>query len=316
MNIWRMKLRSGSHGPDMLPVCRARGIAAITYEAVWNTDLTRLTKADLDSGVKGSARGSMFSFAWEIQGGDEILVGDSISKRIEARGYVMSPPGQRAYRFNDRNPVTEPNNPNAPWKHEIPVAWDSDFEPFAYRDGAPQHTVMRFDPAWIQQSEVARLPSAVSAPEIDSAEAAHLSEESYMRKTRASQRNVERLHAGLSNRFRNWVSKQFAVRVDQERNSIDVRFTCNGVKHLAELKICYGGNTRAAIREAMGQLLEYNHYPPRSEAQFWWLVLDHHPARADRAYIDALRSKYALPLTLAWSLGANFESYPKLSGHR
>ncbi len=51
MNIWRMKLRAGNHGDDMFPQCRERGIAAITYQAIFNTDLTRHTKRDLDSGV-------------------------------------------------------------------------------------------------------------------------------------------------------------------------------------------------------------------------------------------------------------------------
>lgn len=156
MNIWRMKLRAGNHGDDMFPQCRERGIAAITYQAIFNTDLTRHTKRDLDPGVQGAARSSVFRFAWEIRGGD-------------------------------------------------------------------------------------------------------------------------------------------------------------GITHLAELKICYGGNTRAAIRGAMRQLLEYNHYPSRSEAHCWWLVMDHHPAGTDREYIDVLRTKYALPLTLTWSVGADFESYPKLS---
>lgn len=99
--------------------------------------------------------------------------------------------------------------------------------------------------------------------------------------------------------------------VEQEQNCVDLTFDYEGKSHLAELKICYGGKTRAAIREAMGQLLEYNHYPPRSEAQSWWLVLDHDPAKSDRVYIDVLRKKYGLPLRLAWPVNASFESYPK-----
>lgn len=313
MNIWRMKLRAGNHGDDMFPQCRERGIAAITYQAIFNTDLTRHTKWDLDRGVQGAARSSMFRFAWEIRGGDEILVGDSISKHIVARGFVTSPPGERAYRFNARNPIREPGNPSVAWRHEISVDWDDEFERFTYWDGAPQHTVVHFDPAWVEKPRGTGSEPAGSTLEGERDQVASLSEESYLRHTRASERNVERLHAALSNRFRHWVMSRFATRVDQERDNIDIKFESDGISHLAELKICYGGNTQAAIREAMGQLLEYNYYPPRSEAHCWWLVMDHHPARTDREYIDVLRTKYALPLTLAWSVGTDFESYPKLS---
>ena len=61
-------------------------------------------------------------------------LGDSLSKKIIARGYVTSQPGQRAYRYNDRKPITEPSNPRIGWRHDVSVAWDDDFEPFRYKD--------------------------------------------------------------------------------------------------------------------------------------------------------------------------------------
>jgi hypothetical protein len=311
MNIWRMKLRAGNHGDDMWPACLERGIAAITYQAIFNTDLTHIHKSDLDSDIKGAARSSMFHFAWEIVGGDVIFVGDSVSKSIIARGFVISSPGERAYRYNTRNPITEPRNLQVAWRHEVPVAWDTDFGPFRYQDKAPQHTVINFESAWGQFTEGHLHVPVPSTPEMNTHEAEPLNEAAYMRQTRASLRNVERLHAVLSNRFRDWLNRSFAIHPEQERNSIDVTFNHNGLAHLAELKICYGGNTRAAIREALGQILEYNYYPPRSEAQSWWLVLDHSPSKADLQYIDALKSRHKLPLTLAWPVETVFDSYPK-----
>lgn len=313
MNIWRMKLRAGNHGPDMWPVCRQRDIAAITYQAIFDSDLTRLKKWDLDSDVQGAARSSMFRFAWEIKGGDIILVGDSISKSIVGRGYVTSPPGERAYRYNAKNPIREPNSPYVPWRHEVPVAWDDDFEPFRYRDGAPQHTVMHFDPGWVHFANGIRTVKQAPASEAQTAGTKPLDEGAYLRQTHASLRNIERLHSALSNRFSQWVRTRFAVHTEQERNGVDVSFEHGGIKHLAELKICYGGNTRAAIREALGQILEYNHYPPRIQTQSWWLVLDQDPAKSDRIYIDALRGKHTLPLRLAWPVMRGFDSYPKWS---
>ncbi|MGA2850130.1 MAG: hypothetical protein ABSE46_14120, partial [Terracidiphilus sp.] len=102
----------------------------MTHPPIFNTDLTDLTKEDVDPGVKTAARSSIYRFAWEIMGGDVILVGDSVSKSMIARGYVTSAPGKRAYRYNGRNPLTEPNKPEIPWRHEVPVAWDDDFVPF------------------------------------------------------------------------------------------------------------------------------------------------------------------------------------------
>jgi len=295
----------------MWPLCRDRGVVAITYSPVTNTDLTDLAKEDVDPKVTTAARSSIYRFAWEIMGGDVILVGDSVSKSMVARGYVKSAPGKRAYRYNARSPMTEPSNPAIPWRHEVPVVWDHDFVPFRYRDGAPRITVMHFDPAWAKKTDELRESTAGMTPEAEDEESDPLDEEAYSRETQASHRNIVKLHAALSNRFRRWLRISFGVRATQERNRVDLTFSHKGGKHLAELKICYGANTRHAIREALGQLFEYNLYPPRSAAQSWWLVLDQKPAVTDVRYIGLLREKYHLPLSLAWPNEENFEVYPR-----
>ena len=311
MNIWRMKLRAGNYGDDMWPLCRERGVATMTHPPIFNTDLTDLNKEDVDPEVKTAARSSIYRFAWDIMGGDVILVGDSVSKTMIARGYVTSAPGKRAYRYNRRNPMTEPSNPEVPWRHEVHVAWDSDFVPFRYRDGAPRITVMHFDPGWAQNILEHQVVTVAIASETKNEETSSLDEAAYSRETQASQRNILRLHAALSNRLRRWLRKRFGVRAEQERNRVDLTFSHKGLKHLAELKVCYGAKTKSAIREALGQLFEYNHYPPRSAAESWWLVLDHKPVVTDVEYIALLREKYHLPLSLAWSKEESFEVYPR-----
>jgi hypothetical protein len=62
----------------------------------------------------------------------------------------------------------------------------------------------------------------------------------------------------------------------------------------------------------MGQLLEYNHYPPYAETNLWWLVLDCEPSRSDLTYISSLRERYGLPLTISWANGKDFKAYPSL----
>ena len=153
MNIWRMKLRAGNHGPDMWPICQSCGIAAITYEPIFKTNLTSLTKNEVDPAVKTAARTSIWRFAWDINGGDVIFIGDSVSQSMIAKGYVSCEPGKRAYRFNNRNPISEPSNSNVRWRHEVPVEWDTDFVPFQYKDKAPRYTVVPFDPSWVRIEE-------------------------------------------------------------------------------------------------------------------------------------------------------------------
>jgi hypothetical protein len=304
-----MKLRAGKGGDDMWGLCHKRGIASFTHGPILDTDLSNLEKSGVDSAVKGSARPSIWWFAWEIKGGDEIYVGDSKSHSIIGKGIVGGELGKRAYRYNAGNAIVEPSKPNIAWRHEVPVVWDDKFEPFPYKDPAPQNSVFPFRPPDSEESD-----GQASAPDQYEGESTEtlLNELAYQRETPASKKNIERLHVRLSNQFRLWLEQNFAVTVTQEKHCIDLTFTCAAKKHLAELKICYAEDTRHAIREAMGQLLEYNHYPSYEEAQFWWLVLDCEPSKTDREYVSILRQKYGIPLTIAWRNGDDFDAFPPL----
>jgi hypothetical protein len=279
----------------------------MTHPPILNTDLTALKKDDVDPAVKTAARSSIWRFAWDIKGGDVIYVGDSDTHSIIARGFVTSKVGRRAYRYNADKAITEPSNPQIPWRHEVPVEWDKDFAPFPYVDPAPRYTVMPF----VAPSEEGAIGQRTTqGSEADATDSPPVSDSAYMRQTHASQKNIDRLHASLSNRFRDWLEKSFAVKVVQEKRRIDLSFTCSTGTHMAELKICYGANARHAIREALGQLFEYNHYPPYEEAQRWWLVLDCQPSEADREYLAILKKKYLIPLTIAWPLDDGFDVFP------
>jgi hypothetical protein len=56
-------------------------------------------------------------------------------------------------------------------------------------------------------------------------------------------------------------------------------------------------SVRAALREAMGQLLEYTHWPNDVRAKKWWVVSEQEPTAEDIAYINSLRSRYKLPIS-------------------
>jgi hypothetical protein len=306
-----MKLSAGERrkgGDDMWPSCRERGIASFTHEPIYNTDLTNLEKSDVDPAVKGSARPSIWLFAWEIRGGDVIYVGDSATHEMVGRGTVVGEPGHRAYRYNPGDAITEPSKPNIAWRHEVPVQWDTDFTPFIYKDPAPQNSVFPWKPPAVDERNDRW--DAFNSGDEAGPEDALLNDLAYQRETPAFKRKFLRLHVSLSNNFRIWLEREFAVKVRQERNRIDLTFGSQGQNHLAELKICYGSDTRHAIREAIGQLFEYNYYPSYEEAHFWWLVLDCEPSKADRNYISALRQRYKIPLTIAWPSGNGFKAFP------
>ena len=53
---------------------------------------------------------------------------------------------------------------------------------------------------------------------------------------------------------------------------------------------------KAAIREAIGQLLEYNHYPNTNKANKLIIVTKSEPSESDIQYLSTLRTKYNLPV--------------------
>lgn len=201
-----MKLRAGDYGDDMWPLCQKRGIASMTHPPIFDVNLTNLDKGDVDQEVKTAARSSIWRFAWDIIGGDMILVGDSVTKTIIARGYVEGPLGKRAYRYNNTSPIVEPSNSLVTWRHEVPVSWDEDFVAFPYRDGGPRITVMHYDADWGALGVLATSKAGANGDE-----SPLLNHDAYVRETAASERNILRLHAALSNRFRIWLKQEFGI---------------------------------------------------------------------------------------------------------
>jgi hypothetical protein len=55
-------------------------------------------------------------------------------------------------------------------------------------------------------------------------------------------------------------------------------------------------HVRAALREAIGQLLEYAHWPTECRAKRWWVVSEGVPSPEDVAYLQAVRTRYGLPV--------------------
>ena len=137
-------------------------------------------------------------------------------------------------------------------------------------------------------------PSATSgkAPKVQSEQTvakAPLAEDAYYRESTAKLKIIVPRHNALSNDFCKWLKKQHCVDAIQERQRVDVRFDLKNKKVLAELKVSYGVGTTKSIREALGQLLEYNYYPGRRAADAWLNFLDDEPSDQDRQFVELLR---------------------------
>ena len=52
----------------------------------------------------------------------------------------------------------------------------------------------------------------------------------------------------------------------------------------------------AALREAVGQLLEYAHFSTDCRAKKWWVVSEGQPSDEEVAYLQVVRSRYCLPI--------------------
>jgi len=129
-----------------------------------------------------------------------------------------------------------------------------------------------------------------------------LLEDEYLRFTKAQRKVIRRVHNQLSNRFRAWLKSIGATKVRGEASSVDVNCGFDGATYLFELKVCFQQNARHALREAIGQLLEYRYYPGRSSADHLGIVLDAEPSEDDRAWLAMLKTA-SIVIELYWLKG-------------
>lgn len=114
-------------------------------------------------------------------------------------------------------------------------------------------------------------------------------------KVKASDYIMTFQHNELSNAMVNYLKKNGYQYVKAEDDYVDI--SCNdssGKKIFFELKTAK--TVKAAIREAMGQLLEYNHYPNNNKADKLIIVTAHEPEKEDMQYLLGLRTIYHIPV--------------------
>jgi hypothetical protein len=145
-------------------------------------------------------------------------------------------------------------------------------------------------------STTVQVPSGTKSSKRD----VKLDEGSYWREPVSRRRRILKRHNIMSNKFVDWLRGRGYTSVSQEDNRVDVEFRSGSKLCRAELKICGEGKPLWSIREAIGQLLQYNLYGNRVQADEWFIILDEMPHQWDLDFIKTLREVHSLPIWLGW----------------
>ena len=296
----------------MWPECLRLGIAAITYRPFTKVNLSEYVAGEpkhLWEQLKPTQKASLRRVAYEMKSGDVIYVKQG--PEIIDRGIVQGTTKRNAYIFDSDLSLREPNG--KPWAHQVPVKWARSFPRIRMLLGGEQVTVKE-----LSAGEVKRLEKAVLAAtgrnrgSVSRARPGNeaLVEAAYYRESPERLNVIVPRHNKLSNKFVNWLRKNHRVAAVQEQGRIDILFRLKGTNCLAELKTCFGVGTTKSIREALGQLLEYNHYPKRHTADVWLAILDVMPSKNDFEFVKTIREKRSLPIVIGWCENKDFRFNP------
>ena len=86
---------------------------------------------------------------------------------------------------------------------------------------------------------------------------------------------------------------------DSVKQRVDIKGFSKSEKewHFFEVKTV---SAKRCIREALGQRLEYTHYPDLNLASKLFIVGPEPPDEKDKAYMKLLRERYNLPIWFRW----------------
>ena len=157
MTVWRMSFRAGNQGHEMWPECFRLGVAAITYNPLAKTDLSKHPKGepkDLWKQLKPTQKASLYRVAYEMKAGDVIYVKQG--PKIVSKGVVKG-----SYQFDSKFRLINPNG--VPWAHQVPVKWVSDFPETRILLGSEPLTVKKLSPGNLQQLKSAVHTATVSS---------------------------------------------------------------------------------------------------------------------------------------------------------
>lgn len=148
MTAWRMAFRVGNQGFDMFPYCLKYGVAAITYDPIAYTDLSKYPKNEpkqLWNQLHPTQKASLRRIAYDMKRGDVIYV--KHGTKIVCKGVVEGP-----YHYDTQNRIIEPEG-GSPWSHQVPVSWDNSFPPVEMLFGGEPVTVLELSNSQVKALE-------------------------------------------------------------------------------------------------------------------------------------------------------------------
>ena len=131
-------------------------------------------------------------------------------------------------------------------------------------------------------------------------------------RTRAAQQatTVDPKHTRLQNLLYGYLCTVYgAERVRYEENNVDLSILLPNGNTYFEIKV--EPTARRCIRLALGQLLEYSHYPTQQRAEKLIVVGDAPENQDDQAYLQHLRMTYRLPIYYARFLWEDCKLLPE-----
>lgn len=123
----------------------------------------------------------------------------------------------------------------------------------------------------------------------------NISTDSYYRTVESGTTEVSARHRLIQDgikRFLKKTKKYLEIRFEVDYKDI-YAIRKDGINEVYEIKTY---NAKRCIREAIGQLLEYNHYPSRPSSDILYVVGEEPLDKEDKQYMSFLRERYNLPI--------------------
>ena len=125
---------------------------------------------------------------------------------------------------------------------------------------------------------------------------------------------IDPLHKKIQNAVVNLLKRQYTelqletCTSDGGKQRVDIKGFSKSEKewHFFEIKTV---SAKRSIREALGQILEYAHYPNEDRADKLFIVGPEPADKQDKLYMQYLRSKYNLPIWFRWFSFADNKLY-------
>lgn len=120
----------------------------------------------------------------------------------------------------------------------------------------------------------------------------HLNTDDRIRHVEESTMEVEARHQKIQVGIMSCLKSEGYTDIVAEEDHVDIRASKYGIPHFFEVKTF--DTAKACIREALGQILEYNHYPSNKRASDMFIVGPYMATHEDINYLKYLRANYKI----------------------